>query len=556
MQDAQSKRKGTASVQSGEGEAAALRPAPHASDRMGTERIGKLLLEFSIPAIVSMVFNSLYNVVDTAFLGQAVGEVGVAVTTLAFPVMSILMGFSMLAGQGGNALAAIQLGEGKRARAERTLGNTFVLLAGIALLVVIATAFLIDQLLLFIGTTEELWAPTKAFVQIICFGFMFQSVGMGLNNFLRTAGKPNLALFTMAFGTVMCIVFNYLFVMVLGFGVEGSASATILGQACGMVPVLWYFICDKGAVFNLRVSCMRPDFRLMGKILSLGVASFVMQVASTAVSVVLNWLLALYGAQDPIGSAGALAAIGVAQKASGFAIMPLIGLIMGAQPLIGYNYGAQNWSRVLKTLKWASIWGVIIGTFFWALSHLIPVQIVGLFGVNGELSDFAVTVLKIYTLFFPIVGFQIVGSSYFQSSGQPLKAAILELTRQILFLIPLYLILPHFASVFGVTNLVMVAICVPVSDALSTAVTSVFVAREIGRLRKRRALASLDAAGAGNASNSENLSGAAPAASADDSSQAASLASATSVANAMSTANSVPAEKSSDVAGAESLQNG
>ena len=508
MQDAKSGQDEVASQLPAQGEAGGsntvgegatnregLRPFPNASDRMGTERIGKLLLEFSIPAIVSMVFNSLYNVVDTAFLGQAVGEVGVAVTTLAFPVMTILMGFSMLAGQGGNALSAIQLGEGKRDRAEQTLGNTFVLLVGIAALVVVAAVFLIDPLLLLIGTTEELWAPTKAFVQIICFGFIFQSVGMGLNNFLRTAGKPNLALYTMVFGTVMCIVFNYVFVMVLGWGVEGSASATIVGEAFGMVPVLWYFICDKNAVFNLRVKCMRPDYPLMGKILSLGVASFVMQIASMAVSVVLNWLLAIYGAQDPIGSAGALAAIGVAQKASGFAIMPLIGLIMGAQPIIGYNYGAQNWARVLKTLKWASIWGVIIGTFFWALSHLIPVQIVGLFGVDGELSDFAVTVLKIYTIFFPIVGFQIVGSSYFQSSGQPLKAAILELTRQILFLIPLYLALPHFAGAFGVTALVMIAICVPVSDALSTAVTSAFVVREVAHLRKRRAAAAADVGG-------------------------------------------------------------
>ncbi len=463
------------------------RVVQHGTDRIGTERIGKLLLEFSIPAIVSMIFNSLYNVVDTAFLGHAVGDVGVAVTTLAFPVMTILMGFSMLAGQGGNALAAIQLGEGKRERAEQTLGNTFVLLVAIAVLVIVAAVMLIDPLLVLIGTKGELWEPTKAFVQIICFGFIFQSVGMGLNNFLRTAGKPNLALYTMVFGTVMCIVFNYLFVMVFGWGVEGSALATILGEAFGMVPVLWYFICDKHAVFRLRVKCMRADFPLMGKILSLGVASFVMEIAATAVSVVLNQILAIYGEQDPIGMSGALAAIGVAQKASGFAIMPLIGLIMGAQPIIGYNYGAQNWSRVLKTLKWASIVGVIIGTFFWALSHIIPVQIVALFGVTGELGDFAVTALKIYTIFFPVVGFQIVGSSYFQSSGQPMKAAILELTRQIIFLIPLYLLLPPVAGVFGVSALVMIAICVPVSDALSTAVTSVFVAIEVGRLRKRRA---------------------------------------------------------------------
>ena len=456
------------------------------TDRIGTERVGKLLLEFSIPAIISMIFNSLYNVVDTAFLGHAVGEVGVAVTTLAFPVMTILMGFSMLAGQGGNALAAIQLGEGKRDEVEKTMGNAFVLLIVLALFVVIVASVFIDPLLALIGTDETLWEPTKAFVQIICFGFVFQSVGMGMNNFLRTAGQPNLALYTMVFGTVMCIIFNYLFVMVFGFGVEGSALATILGQACGMVPVLGYFMFNKHAVFHLRAKCMRPDVPLMGKILSLGVASFVMEIATTAVSVVLNQVLAVYGATDAIGVSGALAAIGVAQKVSGFAIMPLVGLIMGAQPIIGYNYGAKNWDRVLKTLKWACVAGVCIGTFFWALCHLIPVQIVSLFGVSGELSDFAIMALKIYTIFFPLVGFQIVGSSYFQSSGQPMKAAILELTRQIIFLIPLYLLLPPIAGVFGLTSLVMVAVCVPVSDILSIIVTAAFVVVEVKRLRARR----------------------------------------------------------------------
>lgn len=457
------------------------------ADRLGTERIGKLLAEFSIPAIVSMVFNSLYNVVDTAFLGQAVGDAGVAVTTLALPVMTILMGFSMLAGQGGNALAAIQLGEGRKDQVERTLGNSALLLVAAAVLVGLAALVLIDPLLTLVATPANLWEPTKAFVQIICFGFVFQSVGMGLNNFLRTAGKPNLALVTMLAGTLMCIVFNYVFVMVLGWGVEGSALATILGQACGMVPVVWYFAASKNAPFRLRLTCCKPNVRLMGNILVLGIASFVMQVASTVVSIVLNHVINLYGAQDPIGVQGALAAIGVAQKATMFAIMPLIGLTMGAQPIVGYNYGAKLWDRVAATLKWASICGIAIGVFFFAVAHLLPELIVALFGVTGELEGFSVWALKVYTILFPLVGFQIVGSSYFQSSGQPLKAAVLELTRQVLFLIPLYLLLPGVLSaLFGLTGLQGVAVCVPVSDGLSVLVTGVFVLREARKLRRAR----------------------------------------------------------------------
>ena len=378
------------------------------TDRLGTERIGKLLLEFSIPAIVSMVFNTLYNVIDTAFLGQALPDgSGVAVTTLAFPVMTILMGFSMLAGQGGNALAAIQLGRGQKDQVERTLGNTATLLVGIALVVAIASSLLIDPILAGIGTTDELWGLTKTFIQIICFGFVFQSLGMGLSNFLRTAGRPILALGTMIFGTMMCIVLNH--------------------------------------VVNL------------------------------------------YGSTDPIGTTAALAAIGVAQKAAMFAITPLIGLIMGAQPIIGFNYGAKLWQRVLDTLKWASVVGVCIGGFFFLLAEAIPAPIVELFGVSGELEDFAVYALRVYVIFFAPVGFQIVGSSYFQSSGQPMKAAILELTRQVLFLIPLYLLLPPaLIALCGTTGLEGVIISAPVSDALAVCVTGVFVAREVRKLRRLR----------------------------------------------------------------------
>lgn len=462
------------------------RPGKASPDRMGTERIGKLLLEFSVPAIISMVFNTLYNVVDTAVLGWFVGEVGVAVTTLALPVMTILMGFSMLAGQGGNALAAIQLGEGKVRLVEKTMGNSAVLLFVMSAAVALAAFVFIDPVLALIGTTPDLYEPTKQFIQIICVFFGFQSLGMGMNNFLRTAGKPTLALVTMMLGTIMCVVFNLLFVAVLGWGVAGSAWATVAGQACGMVPVMWYFIFVKSAPFRLKLSCCRPDFRLMLNIMTLGIASFVMQVASTVVSVVFNQVVTKYGAMDPLGAAGALAAIGVAQKATMFAITPMVGLVMGAQPLIGYNYGARNWDRVLKALKWAEIWGIGFGTVFLLLSHLIPYQLVNLFGVTGDLERFAVQALQIYTILYPLVGFQIIGSSYFQSSGQPMKAAVLELTRQVIFLIPLYLIMPHFAGVFGMSPLAMVIVAVPVSDALSVCVTSIFVFREVRKLGRLR----------------------------------------------------------------------
>lgn len=460
---------------------------PHEVNRLGTDRIGKLLLEFSIPAIVSMVFNLLYNVIDTIVLFRAIGEVGAAVTTVALPVFTILMGFSALPGQGGTALAAIQLGEKKTNVVERTLGNTTVLLIGFAVIVAVAALFFMDPVLSAIGTPQNIWTETKTFVMIICVGFVFQSLGMGLNNFLRAAGKPNFALGASVLGTIMCVVFNILFVLVLGWGIAGSAIATLSGQFIGMIPVLWFFIASKSAPFRLKLSCCKPDIRLMGKILSLGLASFAMQVASTVVGIVFNHVMNIYGAMEPIGVEGALAAVGVAQRATMIAFSLLVGLIMGAQPIIGYNYGAKSWQRVLSTLKWASIVGVVIGSVFFVVSHLAPGVLIDLFGVNEELHDFAALSLQIYTVLIPLVGYQIVGASYFQSSGQPFKAAILELTRQVIFLIPMYIILPLvLPQIFGISGLMSVIIAIPVSDALSIIVTTAFVVVEVRKLRRWR----------------------------------------------------------------------
>jgi putative MATE family efflux protein len=450
--------------------------------RLGVDRIGKLLLEFSLPAIVAMVFSILYNVIDTAILGRFVGDDGVAVTTLVLPVMTILTGFSMLAGQGGSALAAIQLGEGKVDRVEKTLGNTAVLLIIMPVIIMVCAFVFIDPILSIIGTSEELWESTKIFVQIICALFVFQSLGMGLNNFLRTAGKPTLALFTQVFGTLMCVVFNVLFVAVMGFGIAGSAFATVLGQFFCMVPVVWYFTFSKKTPFRLKLTNCRLQGRLVVRIMSLGLASFAMQVASTVVGIVLNQMLAIYGSTDPIGETGALAAIGVAQKSTMIVFAFLIGLTMGMQPIVGFNYGARNWNRVIKTLKLACIWGVIFGTVYLVLSHVIPKQIVDIFGVSGSLEEFSVTTLQIYTIFFPLVGFQVVGGSYFQSSGQPIKAAVIELLRQVILLIPMYLIFPHFAGYFNVSPLMMLVVAVPASDILSVIVTTVLVVIEVRKL--------------------------------------------------------------------------
>ena len=450
------------------------------TDRLGTKSILKLLFEFSIPAIIMMTFNALYNIVDSIFLGQAVGEAGIAVTTLAFPIMVLLMGLSALAGQGGNAFAAIQLGEDKIDEVERTVGNT------VLLLLIIAGILLIDPILAVVGTAPELYDITKRFVQILMIGYVFQCVGMGANNFLRTEGKPMLALGTSVLGTVVCIIMNFVLVMWLGYGVAGSAFATIIGQGVGGIPVMWYLVKGKDAPFHLRLSRMKPDVHLWGIILSLGLASFIMQVANAVINTILNQTLAYYGAMDPVGASGALAAIGVAGRINGFAFMPAVGVLMGAQTLIGYNYGARKWKRVRQAYWLGVLFATVIITFFFILIHVIPAQIVQLFGVEGELEQFCIYALQVMTMMFPLVGFQMMSSNYFQSTGQPLKASILSLTRQVLFLIPLLLILPWFLpTVLDVTSLQAICFTYPFADTLSILTTTAFIVPELLKLRKK-----------------------------------------------------------------------
>ena len=456
------------------------------TDRLGQKSVLKLLLEFSIPAIIMMTFNALYNVVDAVFLGQAIGDTGIAVTTLAFPVMILLMGLSALAGQGGNALAAIQLGEDRIDAVERTLGNTVLLLLVIAGIIALAGLLFIDPILALVGTTPELHDQGKTFIQILMIGFVFQCIGMGANNFLRTEGKPMLALGTSVLGTVVCIIMNYVLVMQLSFGVAGSAYATIIGQGVGGVPVLWYLMRGKDAPFHLKLSCMKPDFHLWGTILSLGLASFIMQVANAVINTILNQTLAYYGALDPIGASGALAAIGVASRVNGIAFMPAIGVLMGAQTLIGYNYGARKWKRVLKAFGLGALFATIILTTFFVLIHIIPGPIVRLFGVEGDLEQFCIYALQVMTAVFPLVGFQMMSSNYFQSTGQPLKASLLSLTRQVLFLIPLLILLPmYLPSFLDVTALQAVCFTYPTADVLSVITTSAFIIPEIIKLNRR-----------------------------------------------------------------------
>ncbi|MDR1088162.1 MAG: MATE family efflux transporter [Coriobacteriales bacterium] len=455
-------------------------------DRMGTAPLGKLILEFAIPSIISMVVNGSYNVIDSIFLGQSLGETGLATVTIASPIMTMSMAVAVLVGAGGNALMAIKLGEGKRETAVRVMGNTFILALTLALICTLAVFLFMDPLLVLSGSTEAIHDSARSFVAIIAAGFVFQFLGMGFNNFMRTAGNPRGALYVMLTGMAVSILLNYILVMVMGFGVVGSALATIAGMLVTCCGVLYYFIWSKSAPFKLQLHAMKPNPRLMANICVLGSASFFLQVAVVVINFLLNNQLVYYGAMDPIGSEGALAAIGVMIRISMFVFFPILGVSIAVQPLLGYNYGAKLYARVKKTFLFSLVWVLSFGVFFWLLVHIFPTQIVELFGVHEALHDFTIKAIQVMMLVMPFAGLQVLSAGYFQATGQPLKSMFISLTRQLLYLVPLLYFLPTIVQqlALAITPLESLYYAYPIADILSIFTAGIMMLVEWRRLAR------------------------------------------------------------------------
>jgi len=458
-------------------------------NRLGTSKIGKLMLEFAIPSIIGLVVNGLYNIIDSIFLGHGVGSIGLATATIAMPIMVISMSLSALIGTGANALAALRLGEGKYGETEKVMGNSFTLTIILAVAVTLLINIFMDPVLVISGAGEETWESSHTFIRIISFGFILQFFGLGFNHFIRTAGDPKRALYTMISGTVVCIILNYLFVMVFQWGIAGSAWATVIGQGVTAGLVLWYFTISKKAPFKLKPIYFRPSWRMCRAICLLGTASFVLQIAAAIIGVIINNQLSRYGALSPIGAAGALAGIGVVQRVATFAFFPVLGVGIAIQPILGYNYGSRNYGRVKTAFNVALLWATAFGLFFWLLIHIFPTQIVYLFGIKDSLEEFTIIAMQVQLFFMPLVGLQALVGNYFQSSGQPLRAMFVSMTRQLLYLIPLLYILPLLASnslfLSGVSPLEAIYYTYPIADVLSLITAGTMMLVEIRKLNAK-----------------------------------------------------------------------
>lgn len=443
---------------------------------LGTESIGKLLFKFSIPAVIGMLVNAFYSVADRIFVGRGVGSLALSGVAITFPITNIIMAVGMLVGTGAAAMVSIKLGQKKMKEAEEIVGNAFILSVALSLLVSITGLLFLDHLLVFFGATAETMPYAKQFAGILLAGAALQNIGFGLNPIIRSEGDPKTAMITMIIGAVLNCIINPVLIFGLNFGVMGSAAATLISQAVCSIWIFVYFIKGK-SLLKLKKENMKLKRNAITDILSIGVSPFAMQVAASFVTIFMNVSLLKYGGDLAIGAYSLINCIAI------LLLMPAFGVNQGAQPIIGYNYGAGNFERVKKTLRYAMIVNACITTFGFMLIQLFPVQIISMFNrTDPQLIAIGSQGIAIYLLMIAFVGPQSSAVNYFQSIGKAKISMGMSLMRQVILLIPLAYILPHFFMLKGVW------MAGAASDFLSSVVCFILIAREIRALNEKENL--------------------------------------------------------------------
>jgi putative MATE family efflux protein len=446
-----------------------------------SEPIGKLMLKFSLPAIASMVVNSIYNIVDQIFIGQGVGMYGNAATNLTFPLVTISMAIGTLIADGCVAYFSIKLGQKNYDDAARTMGNgiTVSLLAG--LFITLSMELLMTQVLNLCGGTkvaEETFRYATEYARITLIGIPFVCISMTVNSIIRAQGNPRYAMISNISGCLLNVILDAWFVLGLGWGVAGAAWATVIGQVLNFVLAVSYIPRLKGISFKREYAI--PSKNILFAFLPLGISSFFTQFGSTIVVICMNNLTVKYGALSVYGPDIPLAAFGIVMKVNSIIISVMVGLGIGSQPIVGYNYGAQNYKRVRSTYLRTIIVGLIVGFIGWACFQLFTQSIINIFGQENELyNDFALKCFHIFLAAIFLVGFLTPSSIFFQSIGKPTKAMICTLTRQLLYFLPLAYIL---SSIIGIDGLLYAG---PVSDVMATLTALILISGEMRIINRK-----------------------------------------------------------------------
>jgi putative MATE family efflux protein len=384
--------------------------------------------------------------------------------------MLVLMAFGMLIGVGASTLVSIRLGEHNVGEAEHILGNALTMIAVLSLSLSVIGLLFLDPLLLALGAEPEVLPYARTFTRIVLVGNVFMHVGFGLNNIIRAEGNPRLAMATMLISAMLNTVLNPLFLFVLKLGIGGSALATVISQLVSAVWVLSHFL-SKSSLLKFRIHNLRPDWRVVKDIIEIGMSPFFMQLAASVVTIIYNFGLIRYGGDL------AVAAMGIVNRITMLMLMPIFGISQGAQPILGYNYGAQQYYRVFETVKKAIYAASGVSFVGFLFVQIFNYQIVSLFNGNPQLIALGGQGIRIMLSMLPIIGFQVIAAQYFQAIGKAKYALLFTMSRQVLMLIPMILLLPQYLGLTGIW------LAGPVADLAAAALTGVFLYRDLRTLK-------------------------------------------------------------------------
>ena len=443
---------------------------------LGKEKIGKLIIKFSIPCIISMLVNSLYNIVDQIFIGQGVGYLGNGATNVVFPLVMIGLAFSLMFGDGASAYLSLKLGEKKKKEAENGVGNGIMLSIIVSVIFCIVTLLFLPQFLKLFGCTENLKSYAMTYGTIIAIGFPFSMIGTTLNSIIRADGSPKYSMFSMISGAVLNTILDPIFIFVLHKGVEGAAIATVISQIVTFILNVIYI--KRFKTIKISKDCFKLQLNICKKVAMLGVSSFITQMSFVCVMAVENNLLGKYGAESKYGAEIPITVLGIVMKINQILNSIIVGIAAGSQPIWGYNYGAKKFDRVKQTLKIVLSASVIISTIAFILFQTIPDKLILLFGSGDEnYMDFACLAFRTYLMLCIFNGVQIPSGIFFQAIGQSTKSAILSLSRQIVILIPSMIILSQLFGIIGVLS------AGPVADGLAFILAVSLLIRESKKLK-------------------------------------------------------------------------
>ena len=444
-----------------------------ATMELGTKPVGRLLTQYALPAIIAMTASSLYNMVDSIFIGQGVGALAISGLAVTFPFMNLSAAFGAGVGVGSSSYLSMKLGQKDYSTAQRILGNNVTLNIIIGLIFSVVSLVFLDPILYFFGASEQTIPYAREYMIIILLGNVITHLYFGMNAVLRAASKPRQAMYTTIFTVVLNSVLDPLFIYTFDMGIRGAAIATILSQAVALVWQTRMFS-DKSELLHLRRGIYRLDNQIVKNILGIGISPFAMNATACLVSIFVNQRLLEYGGDLAVG------AYGIANRVAFIFVMINMGVNQGMQPIAGYNYGAQKYDRLMRVLMLAMIAGTIVTTSGFIVAEFMPHLCVRLFTNDTVLTELSVNGIRLMMAAMPIVGYQMVVTNFFQSIGKAKISIFLSLSRQLLFLVPLLGVLPLF---FGITG---VWISMPISDAFSALFALVMMVRYMRIMNKNK----------------------------------------------------------------------